>query len=69
MFYVVIAYCMDIVSRCCIHGSNINHFHHNLSLLSLRWYDPHFLLSRISKLDRNFLYWQITSLIRHLRNT
>ena len=41
---------------------------HTLPLSSLRWKVLHFLLPRISKLDYNFLNWQIFSLFGPLRN-
>lgn len=44
-------------------------FIHNLPLSSLRWNALYFQLSRINKVDGNFLYWQISlSLVCPLRN-
>ena len=47
--------------------SMVNSTHH-LPLSSLRWKFVYFLLCRINKLDHDFLYWQILSLICPLRN-
>ena len=38
----------------------MNTFIHNLPLSSLRWKALYFQLSRINKVDGNFLYWQIS---------
>ena len=47
----------------------MNTFIHNLPLSSLRWKALYFQLSRINKVDGNFLYWQISlSLVCPLRN-
>ena len=55
--------------RCAYKKEAMNTFIHNLPLSSLRWKPLYFQLSRINKVDGNFLYWQISeSLVCPLRN-
>ena len=58
-FCVIISSCKDIYGRHCIQKSATITSTHNLP----------FLLSRINKLDRDFLYWQTLSLVCPLRKS
>ena len=63
------ARCKDICDRYCIQKRNNDHFLYSyLPLLSLRWKVLHYLLSRINKLNRDFLHWNLLLLVCHLRN-
>ena len=64
-----IARCKDICDRYCIQKRNNDHsLYSYLPLLSLRWKVLHYLLSRINKLNRDFLHWNLLLLICPLRN-
>ena len=60
-FYAIFDCCEDIYGLYCIQKRNSYHF------LSLIIYH-HFLFSRINKLDRDFLNWQLLALVCPLRN-
>ena len=65
---VIIDSCEDIYGRCCIQRKKKWSLpHHNLLLSSLIEKVVHFLLSRINKLDRDFLYWKNLPLVWPLR--
>ena len=65
---VIIDSCEDIYGRCCIQRKKKWSLpHHNLLLSSLIKKVVHFLLSRINKLDRDFLYWKNLPLVCPLR--
>ena len=65
---VIIACREDIYGRSCIQKKKkmITSIH-NLPLSPLTQKVVHFLLSRINKLDRDFLYWKNLSLVCPLR--
>ena len=59
-FYGIFYYCEDIYGRYCIRKRNNDHF---LSLFAMI-----FLFSRMNKLDRDFLNWQLLAFVCPLRN-
>ena len=70
-FHVIIACCeQDNYRRYCFQKVTMITSTHNLPLSSFIFISSvlHFLLSRINKLNRDFLNWQILSLIYLLRN-
>ena len=70
-FHVIIACCeQDNYRRYCLQKVTMITSTHNLPLSSFIVSSSvlHFLLARINKLNRNFLNWEIVSLICHLRN-
>ena len=69
-FHVIIACCEDNYRRYCLQKVKMITSTHNLPLSSFIVISSvlHFLLARINKLSRNFLNWEIVSLICLLKN-
>ena len=69
-FHVIIVCCEDNYRRYCLQKVTMITSTHNLPLSSFTFISSvlHFLSSRINKLNRDFLNWQILSLLCLLRN-
>ena len=55
-FYFIIACCEDIYGWNCIQKSSNDHFHPLFAIIVFKKDVLHFLLFRMDKLDRGFLY-------------